>query len=363
MADTRRVDPILDELVKRGGTDLHLAVNQPPIGRVRGELLPLLDATITGRELEQMLLELVTPAQRGRLATDLDLEFAVELKNVARFRASYYVKQSGIAATFRMVPARPPALAELGCPEVFWRLADRRGGLILVGGPSGNGKTTTAAALLDHINKTRACHVVTLENPIEFVHESQRAQVTQREVGTHVPTFTDALRSVARESPDVVFVSDPSDPTDIERAIRLACDGLLVVVTRASTSVAGTLEGIVRGFDGSAHPRIRGLLADGLAAVVVQHLVRSPDLTSRVAVHEILVNTPRASTLVKDGKNTELAHLMTSSAEEGMQTLDAALERLVGVSKITPEAALERAIDKESFAAMLGRLRPDLATA
>src|SRR4051812_41981837 len=172
------IDPILDELVKRGGTDLHLAVNQPPLGRVRGDIAPLRDQPTTAKELEEMLLELVTPAQRQRLAADLDLDLAIQFKDVARFRASYYVKHSGIAASFRLVPSRVPSLTELGLPEVLWRLADRRSGLVIVSGPVANGKTTTAAAMVDHINKTRPAHVLTLENPIEFVHESSRAQIT-----------------------------------------------------------------------------------------------------------------------------------------------------------------------------------------
>ena len=184
------IDGIFDELVKRGGSDLHLAVNQPPLARVRGEIVALRDGPITAKELEDMLLELVTPAQRARLAADLDLDLSVSFKDVARFRASYYVKHSGIAAAFRLVPARVPSLAELGCPEVLWRLvSDRRSGLVLVAGPASNGKTTTSAAMIDHINKTRACHVLTLENPIEFLQRDAQSSITQREIGSDTTDF------------------------------------------------------------------------------------------------------------------------------------------------------------------------------
>ncbi|MBX3201074.1 MAG: PilT/PilU family type 4a pilus ATPase [Labilithrix sp.] len=354
------IDAIFEDLVKRGGSDLHLAVNQPPLARVRGELVALREAPISAKELEDLLLELVTPAQRARLAADLDLDLSVPFRDVARFRASYYVKHSGIAAAFRLVPGRVPSLAELGCPEVVWRLADRRGGLVVVAGPASNGKTTTMAAMVDHINKTRPCHVVSVESPIEFVHESLRAQITQREVGLHAPTTVTALKSAVREDPDVVVVSELTTAEEIEHAIRLAGDGQLVLVTFPASGAAATLERLVAAFEPEAQPRVRGLLADCLAGVVVQHLVRGADSKSRVAVHEILVGTPPVAALVREGKTEGLADAMKAGAAQGMQTLDAGLERLLGAGKISPEVALERSIDKEAFARIIARVRPDL---
>ncbi|MBX3261969.1 MAG: PilT/PilU family type 4a pilus ATPase [Labilithrix sp.] len=357
------IDAIFDELVKRGGSDLHLAVNQPPLARVRGEIVALRDAPISAKELEDMLLELVTPAQRARLAADLDLDLSVPYRDAVRFRASYYVKHSGIAAAFRLVPGRVPSLAELGCPEVVWRLADRRSGLVVIAGPSSNGKTTTMAAMVDHINKTRPCHVLSVESPIEFVHESLRAQITQREVGLHAPTAVTALKSAAREDPDVVVVSELAAAEEIEHAIRLASDGQLVLATFQASGAAATLERLVAAFEPEAQPRVRGLLADSLAGVVVQHLVRGADSKSRVAVHEILVATPPVVALVREGKTEGLADAMKAGAAEGMQTLDAGLERLLGAGKISPEAALDRSIDKEAFARIIARVRPDLVDA
>lgn len=354
------IDAIFEDLVKRGGSDLHLAVNQPPLARVRGEIVALREAPISAKELEDLLLELVTPAQRARLAADLDLDLAVPFRDVARFRASYYVKHSGIAAAFRLVPGRVPSLAELGCPEVVWRLADRRGGLVIVAGPASNGKTTTMAAMVDHINKTRPCHVVSVESPIEFVHESLRAQITQREVGLHAPTVVTALKSAVREDPDVVVVSELTTAEEIEHAIRLAGEGQLVLATFPASGAAATVERLVAAFEPEAQPRVRGLLADCLAGVVVQHLVRGADSKSRVAVHEILVGTPPVVALVREGKTEGLADAMKAGAAQGMQTLDAGLERLLGAGKISPEAALERSIDKEAFARIIARVRPDL---
>lgn len=354
------IDGIFEDLVKRGGSDLHLAANQPPLARVRGEIVPLRDAPISAKELEDLLLELVTPAQRARLAADLDLDLSVAYRDVARFRASYYVKHSGLAAAFRLVPGRVPSLAELGCPEILWRLADRRSGLVVVAGPSSNGKTTTMAAMVDHINKTRPCHVVTIENPIEFVHESLRAQITQREVGVHVPSSVAALKGASRENPDVVVVSELSSADEIEQALRLACDGQLVLATFPASGAAATLERLVNTFESGTQPRIRGLLAECLAGVVVQHLVRATDAKNRVAVHEIAVATPAIVSLVRQGKTEALVDAMKAGAGQGMQTLDAALERLLGAGKITAEAALDRSIDKEALARVVARVRPDL---
>ena len=354
------IDPILDELIKRGGTDLHLAVNQPPLGRVRGDIAPLRDQPTTAKELEEMLLELVTPAQRQRLAADLDLDLAIQFKDVARFRASYYVKHSGIAASFRLVPSRVPSLTELGLPEVLWRLADRRSGLILVAGPNASGKTTTAAAMVDHVNKTRAAHVLTLESPIEFVHESLRAQITQREIGTHAPTLAAALKSAPRENPDVIVISDLPAVDEMEAALKIASDGVLVIVTVAANNAAAALERVLTGVPSDRQRRLQDLLADCLAGVVVQHLIRSGDGKSRVAAHEVLVSNAAIATIVRDGKLGRIGEALAAGAPQGMQTLDSSLERLLEAQKITPETAFERAVDKETFADVIRRTRPDL---
>ena len=353
------IDGLLEELIKRGGSDLHLAVNQPPMARVRGEMVTLRDGTTPAKELEDMLLELVTPVQRARLAADLDLGLAYAFKDVARFRATYYVKYSGIAAAFRLVPSRVPSLQELGCPEVIWRLAERRSGLVIVGGPSANGKTTTAAAMLDHVNKNRACHVLTVEDPIEFVHEPIRSQVTQREVGHHTTSIAAALRNAARENPDVVFVSDLTSAEEVELALRLASEGMLVITNAPTSGASAALDRLLGFFHGDDRQRMRDLLADAFAGAIIQHLVRTADAKSRVAVHEIVAAAPAIASLIREGKTEGLAEAIRREGQ-GMQTLDAALERLLNAGKITAEAAFERAIDKEAFARVVARTRPDL---
>ena len=353
------IEALFEELVNRGGSDLHLAVSQPPIARVRGELIQLRDAVIPAKELEEMLLELVSPAQRTRLAADLELDLALAYRDVARFRVNLYVKHPGIAATFRLVPGRVPSLAELGCPEVLWQLADRRRGLVLLAGPASSGKTTTLAAMVDHINKTRACHVVTIESPVEFVHEPLRAQITQREVGTHVPSVSAALRSAPRENADVLVISELATPDDIEVALRLANDGRLVLTTVASSSANATLERWLGMFDSARQGRVRGLLADALAGVVVQHLVRATDSKTRLAVHEVLLATSAVTGVIREARLERIGEILKSPDSTGMQSLDAALERLLGANRIAPEVALERAVDKENIARVIARLTPD----
>jgi twitching motility protein PilT len=351
---------LFDDLMKRGGSDLHLTANQPPLARVRGEMVVLREAALSTKELEDALLELISPAQRARLCAEKELDVGVEYKDVARFRAHFYVERAGIAATFRLVPLSVPSLAELSCPEVFWRLADRRSGLIVVAGPASSGKTTTAAALIDHVNKTRACHVVTIESPIEFVHDALRAQITQRAVPDDVPTFTAALRNVGREDADVVLVSELTSAEDVAAALGLASNGALVVALVATSGVISTIDHLLGFFDDGTRPRMRSVLAGSLTGVIVQHLMRTMDGKSRFAVYEILVGSEAVSALVQDDEPEALAEAIRTGEVHGMQSLDASLERFLSLGRITAEAALERSIDKEAFARILARVRPDL---
>jgi twitching motility protein PilT len=356
-----KIDPLFDELMKRGGSDLHLGPGYPPLARIRGELVPLSEKTPDAKELEDVLFELLSPAQRARLQSELDLDFAHAHKTTARFRANYFSKTTGLGAVFRLVPNRVLTLAELSCPEVLWRLADRRAGLILVTGPSGSGKSTSLAAMLDHINKTRACHILTIEDPIEFVHEPLRAQITHREVGVHAPSYAAAIRSAGRENPDVVLIGELTSMETIKLALQLATTGVLVFATVRTNGAASTLERMVNVFPAEEQPQIRSLLAEGLGGLVAQQLIRTADGKSRVAVHEILIGSPAVSAMIREGKTAQLANVMQSGQAAGMQTMDMGLERLLTSNRISAEDALDRAVDREGFAQVIARVRPDLA--
>ena len=356
-----KIDGLFDEVMKRGATDLHLGVGYPPLARVRGELVAMREHPVDGKELEEVLLELLSPAQRARLQAELDLDFAHAHKGTARFRANYFLKSSGLGAVFRLVPTRVLTLAELGCPEVLWRLADRRSGLIVMTGPTGSGKSTTLAAMLDHINKTRACHILTIEDPIEFVHEPLRAQITHREVGVHASSFATAMRSAGRENPDVLLVSELHTPETLKLALQLASSGILVFATLQTNGAATTIERLLNAFSADEQPQMRAMLAEGLVGMVAQQLVPTSDGKGRVAVHEILCGGAQVAALIRESKTAQLTNVMQAGQAQGMQTMDTALERLFTQSRISAEDALDRAVDREGFAQVIARVRPDLA--
>lgn len=356
-----KIDALLEEVLRRGATDLHLSAGCPPHVRVRGKLTPVGEAVLDRGELDAMLMELLTPRTLERLDLGHDVEFSVAYKDAARFRASYFQKAGGLGAVFRFVPPRVPSLAELGCPESLWKLADRRSGLVLVAGPRSSGKSTTTAAMLDHINKTRPCHVLTIEDPIELVHAPLRAQITQREVGTHTSSAATALREAARDDVDVVLVSDLRGPDAVRAALDLVCSGVLVFATVRASAAAAAVEALVDAFPPAEQLAVRALLAESLAGIVAQQLVGTADGKSRVGVHEVLFATPAVVEAIRDAKTAELASIVNAERAQGMVTMDAALELLMSAGRITPESALERAVDKEAFARAVAHVRPDLA--
>lgn len=355
-----KIDALFDALIAKGGTDLHIAAGHPPLARVRGDLVPLVEGDVSPKDLEELLVEPLGQAQRARLRTDLDVDFAFNHADIGRFRASYCFKAGGLGAVFRLLPQRVPTLAELSLPEVIWRFADKRAGVVVVAGRRAAGRTTTAAAIVDHINKTRACNILTIEDPIELVHEPSRAQITQREVGIHAPSFATALRSAAREMVDVVFASELRTADALKAALSLASSGVLVLTTSPSSSVAGALDRLVALADDAERPMVRSLLADVLAGVVAQQLVRTVDGKSRVAVHEILLGSETLSEILREGKSSDVVALMESGKSQGMSTMEGALEKLLAAGRISPETGFEAANDKEAFAKVLSRLRPDV---
>jgi twitching motility protein PilT len=350
-----RIDALFDELLTRKGSDLHLGIGYPPLIRLRGELVPLRTLPLDAAELEMLLYEIVSPTERGRIGAELDLDFAHAYGDKARFRANYFHKLTGLAAVFRVIPSRVLTLEELGCPDVVRRIAERRSGLVLVTGPTGSGKSTTLAAMIDHINRTRACHILTVEDPVEFVHQPARAQVTHREVGPDAGSFAAAIRSAGREDCDVILIGELRNNETMKLALQIASFGVLVFGTVHTNSAPATLDRILNAFPAEEQPQVRGMLSESLTAIVAQQLVKTADGSGRLAVHEILLGSSALSAMIREGKTFQVPSLMQAGGAVGMQTMDMALERLVTAGTITGEDALEKATDKESFQKVIGR--------
>ncbi|RKG94676.1 MULTISPECIES: type IV pilus twitching motility protein PilT [Corallococcus] len=359
MTDTPRIASWFDVLLDRKGSDLHLGVGYPPLGRIRGELVPLRDEPLTQEELEPLLFELCSPEQKRQITEELDLDFAYGYGTKARFRANYFYKMTGIGAVFRTIPSKVLTLEDLKTPEVVRKLADRRSGLVLVTGPTGSGKSTTLAGMINHINKTRASHVLTVEDPVEFVHESLKAQVTHREVGPHASSFATAIRSAGREDPNVILIGELRTNETMKLALQLASFGVLVFATVHTNSAPATIDRIINAFPADEQGQVRGMLAESLAGIVAQQLIKTADGKGRVAALEILVGGAAIASMIREGKVFQIASKMQAGQGQGMQTLDMHLERLVKDDVILPDAALEKAQDKENFVKVIQRLKPD----
>lgn len=354
-----RISALFDTLISEKGSDLHLSIGYPPLARVRGKLTPLREAPLTAPEVEGMLFELVTPEQKLQITEELDLDFSYTYGAKARFRANYFYKVTGLAAVFRTIPSKVQSLEELNTPEAVRRLAERRSGLVLVTGPAGSGKTTTLAAMLNHINQTRHASILTIEDPVEFVHESQKAQVTHREVGPHASSFATALRSAEREDANVVLVGELNSPEALRLALRLASSGVLVLGSLYALSAQAALERILHSFSEEERGEIRGMLADSLAGILSQQLLRSMDGKGRVLALEVLVADGPVAALIREDQVSQLSSMLEAGQGRGMQTLDHHLEQLVADDAITASDALEKAQDRETFVRVLKRLKPD----
>jgi twitching motility protein PilT len=348
-----RIDALFDQLLGAGGSDLHLGIDYPPLMRVRGDLVNMREATVQRAEMESLLFEITTEAQTRTILETLDLDFAYGYGDKARFRANYFYKTTGLAAVFRTIPTRVLTLDELRCPPAIRKLSDRRSGLLLVTGPTGSGKSTTLAAMIDHINRTRACHVLTIEDPVEFVHVPNKAQITHREIGLHASTYANAIRSAGREDPNVILIGELRTNETMKLALQLASFGILVFATIHTNSASATIDRIVNAFPAEEQPQVRGMLSESLVGIVAQQLLRTADGKRRVAAHEILVGSPALSSMIRENKTFQIPSLMQSGQAQGMQTMDMALERFVKDGTISAESAIEKAADKESFVKLL----------
>ena len=348
-----QIDPLFDELIAAGGSDLHLAVGYPPMMRLRGELTPMREAPIDAAEMNGLLFDITSPEQKRTILETLDLDFAYGYGQKGRFRANYLYKTTGLAAVFRTIPSKVLTLEDLNCPPSIRKLAERRAGLVLVTGPTGSGKSTTLAAMVDHINRTRACHILTIEDPVEFVHVPQKASITHREIGLHASSYANAIRSAGREDPNVILIGELRTNETMKLALQLASFGILVFATVHTNSAAATIDRIVNAFPSDEQPQVRGMLAESLVGIVAQQLLRSADGRRRVAAHEILMGSAALASMIRENKTFQIPSMMQSGQAQGMQTMDMALDRYVKDGTIAPETALEKAFDKESFAKLL----------
>jgi twitching motility protein PilT len=340
---------LFEQLYARQGSDVHIAPGYPPTLRVRGELVPIGDQRLTAEDAEQMLLPLLRPHHRRVFDATGDLDWAYQYDTRGRFRVSFFRKTTGIGGVFRSIPAHISTLDELAVPPGIRKLVEVRSGLVLVTGPTGSGKTTTLAAIIDQINRTRPVRILTIEDPIEFIHTSRRAIVTHKEIGDHVPNFVEAIRSAARENPDVILVGELRDSETMKAALQLASFGILVFASVHTNSAAATIDRYVNAFGADQQPQIRGLLAESLSGIIAQQLVRRADGHGRIAVHEILFSSIALAGLIREAKPQQIAGLIQAGLSEGMQPMDWAIERAVVAGTISAQDGLEKALDKDTF--------------
>lgn len=349
------IDALLTRALACGASDLHVRTGMSPLIRVHGRLRPLPEAEgVT--EIDGALLEILTDAQRQRFEARNDLDFAYEIPEVGRFRVNMLREHQGLGAVFRLLPTRIRTLDELRLPQVVYALARLEHGLVLVTGPTGSGKSTTLAAIVDYINQESDKHIVTIEDPLEFIHANKKSLVTQREVGAHTSSFAAALRAVLREDPDIVLLGELRDLESISLAITAAETGHLVFATLHTRTAASTVDRLIDVFPPDQQGQIRTMLADTLRGVVAQQLLIQADGQGRVIAVEILVGTTALANLIREGKTYQIPSLIQTGRREGMQTMDQAILELLRSKRITAQEAYRKAIDKDIYRQYLERL-------
>ena len=355
-SDIPHVDDLLRLMIDRGGSDLHITVGSPPGIRLRGEIVSVEDTKVlTPRDTQDMLLSLLSEEQRRRFETELELDFAYSIPGLSRFRTNIFQQRNSMGAVFRVIPLKIPTLDELGLPKVCRFLSERPRGMVLVTGPTGSGKSTTLAAMIDHINATRPVHIITMEDPIEFMHKNKRAYVNQREVGEDTHSFTAALKRVLRQDPDVILVGEMRDLETISAALTAAETGHLVLATLHTTGGPETVDRIIDVFPPHQQQQVRMQLSTTLEGVLSQTLLRSTDGRSRVMAMEIMLGIPAIGNLIREGKTHQMATIIQGGASMGMQTLDQHLKALLQSGKITYEEAIQKAKEPRELAQMVGR--------
>src|SRR5210317_1519348 len=324
-----KIDAFFKLMNEQGASDLHLAAGSPPILRIRGDIERVKYKVLDNDDLRGMLYEIAPEGKIKTFEETGDVDFGYEIPGLARYRANFFMQKNGVGAVFREIPSAIMTADQLGLPEVVSKLATLPRGLVLVTGPTGSGKSTTLAAIVDVANRSRKDHIITVEDPIEFVHKSQGCIVNHREVGLHTQTFSAALRGALREDPDIILVGEMRDLETIALAVEAASTGHLVFGTLHTSSAAKTVDRIIEVFPSSEQDQIRSTLADGIRAVIAQNLFKRIDKKGRCAAQEILIATPAVRNLIRENKTFQIGSMMQTGKKYGMQILDDSIMDLV----------------------------------
>ncbi|MEA2569614.1 MAG: twitching motility protein PilT [Acidobacteriota bacterium] len=344
----QKIDRFLKLMNDRGASDFHLTVGRPPMLRASGSMETIRYRTLTEADFTDML----RPITPERLWTDYvrsgDIDFSYEIPGVARYRVNLFRQQRGAGAVFRVIPTKIMTIDQLGLPEAVRKVASLRSGLVLVTGPTGSGKSTTLAAIIDLINETRSLHIITIEDPIEFVHPNKKCLIHQREIGSHAKSFAEALKAAGREDPDLILVGEMRDLETISMALSAAEKGTLVFGTLHTNNAAKTMDRIISVFPAGEQESIRTVLGETIRSVVAQQLM--PKIGGgRVAALEILFASPAIGNMIREGKTSQITSSIQTGVREGMIDMDSSIRKLYNEKKVTGRAAYDKAIDKESF--------------
>ena len=343
------ISELLAFAVKNKASDLHLSAGLPPMIRVHGDIRRINLPDMSHQTVHDMVYDIMNDGQRKIYEETLEVDFSFEVPTLARFRVNAFNQNRGAGAVFRTIPSKVLTLEELGAPKIFKDIADNPRGIVLVTGPTGSGKSTTLAAMVDYVNENEYGHILTVEDPIEFVHQSKKCVINQREVGPHTLSFSNALRSALREDPDVILVGEMRDLETIRLALTAAETGHLVFGTLHTSSAAKTIDRIVDVFPAAEKEMVRSMLSESIRAVISQTLLKTKDGTGRVAAHEIMIGTPAIRNLIRENKIAQMYSSIQTGQNVGMQTLDQCLQDLVKRNVISVGEARMRAANKDMF--------------
>ncbi|MDX9709676.1 MAG: type IV pilus twitching motility protein PilT [Trichloromonas sp.] len=344
-----KIDGLFKLMKQQGASDLHISSGSPPILRQHGEMEKLNYPPLTNEQAKTLLFEILSQEQRAQFENTHDIDFAYEIPGLARFRGNILETYRGIAGVFRIIPSKILSADELNLPAGIRKLCNLKKGLVLVTGPTGSGKSTTLAAMVDLINATRREHILTLEDPLEFIHENKLSLMNQRQIGQHTLSFAAALKGALREDPDVILVGEMRDLETISLAMTAAETGHLVYGTLHTNSAPKTIDRIIDAFPKDVQEQVRTMLGESLKGVICQQLMKTADGKGRIAAHEILIGNAAVANLIREGKTFQIPSIMQTAKGEGMQLMDQRILELLKEQKITPEEAHRCAVEKRSF--------------